>query len=196
MTNATIPRAEGSAPTYRLLRTTQLAGDLSTVFAFFKDPRNLETITPPWLGFRITSTSDDIVRSGTRIRYRLKLHGIPMSWESRITDFVEDSHFADEQITGPYSFWYHRHSFRSANGGVEMTDDVEYRLPFGPLGRFVHWLVVRHQLRTIFDYRTKVIAEQFDARVTAAQTAGTAARTHAPTPTHAHQYLVTRRPTD
>ena len=163
MTNVPVLPAERSASTYHLVRKTQLAGDLSSVFAFFKDPRNLETITPPWLGFRITSTSDSVMRSGTRIRYRLTLHGIPMSWESRITEYVENSHFADEQITGPYARWYHRHSFRTVDGGVEMTDDVEYRLPFGPLGRLVHWLVVRHQLRTIFDYRTKVIAEQFGA---------------------------------
>ncbi len=143
------------------MRVTRVAGDLPSVFAFFKDPRNLETITPPWLGFRITSTSDAVVRTGTRIRYRLSLHGIPMSWESRITEFVENSHFADEQIAGPYARWYHRHSFRAVEGGVEMTDDVEYCLPFGALGRLVHWLAVRHQLRAIFDYRIKVIAKQF-----------------------------------
>lgn len=149
--------------THRLTRTTLLSGTLPEVFAFFRNPRNLETITPPWMGFRITSTSDETVREGTHIRYRLSLHGIPMSWESRITEYADGSHFADEQITGPYLRWYHRHLFRSVPGGVEMTDDVEYRLPFGPLGRLVHWLVVRHQLRAIFDYRTNIIAERFGA---------------------------------
>jgi len=48
-------------------------------------PHNLEAITPPWLGFRILFTNDDTVRQGTRIRYRLRIAGIPMSWESRIT---------------------------------------------------------------------------------------------------------------
>jgi len=147
--------------THRLVRTTILRGDLTRVFDFFKNPRNLETLTPAWLGFRITSTSDKTVREGTRIRYRLTLHGVPMSWESRITEYSEDSHFADEQVTGPYSRWYHRHSFRTIEGGVEMTDDVEYRLPFGPFGRLVHWLVVRRQLRAIFDYRTRVIVDLF-----------------------------------
>ena len=142
---------------HRLVRTTHLGGDIERIFEFFKDPRNLETITPPWLGFRIKSTSDDVVQSGTRIRYHLRLHGIPMSWESRITEFVENSHFADEQLSGPYSRWYHRHTFRAVDGGVEMIDDVEYRLPFGPFGRLVHWLIVRHQLRAIFDYRTTII---------------------------------------
>ncbi|MDQ2666496.1 MAG: SRPBCC family protein [Gemmatimonadota bacterium] len=147
--------------THTLVRTTLLPGSLEEVFAFFLEPRNLERITPPWLGFRITSTSDAEVREGTRIRYKLRLHGIPLSWESRITEYADNSHFADEQVTGPYARWYHRHSFRAVPGGVEMIDTVDYRLPFGPLGRLVHWLVVRRQLRSIFDYRTNAIHAVF-----------------------------------
>ena len=149
--------------THRLTRTTILSGTLADVFAFFKNPRNLETITPPWLGFRITYLSDDTVHEGSRIRYRLSLHGIPISWESRIAEYVEDSCFADEQIAGPYSLWYHRHVFRAVPGGVEMTDDVRYRLPFGAVGRLIHWLVVRHQLARIFDYRAAAIGKAFPA---------------------------------
>ena len=142
---------------YRLVRTTHLAGDIEHVFGFFKDPHNLEAITPPWLRFRIASTSEPVVREGTHIRYRLSLRGLPMSWESRITEFVENSHFADEQLRGPYARWYHRHRFREVEGGVEMIDEVEYQLPFGVLGRLVHWLMVRRTLHAIFDYRTTVI---------------------------------------
>ena len=154
---------------YRLHRKTFLHGDIADVFEFFKNPRNLEAITPPWLGFRIVASSDAAVCQGTRIRYRLSLAGIPMSWESRITEYADESHFADEQVTGPYARWYHRHTFRAVPGGVEMTDDVDYALPFGPLGRLAHWLVVRHQLRAIFDYRATAIAGRYGAAaVTAA----------------------------
>lgn len=147
--------------TYTLRRSTFVPADLDHVFGIFKDPHNLESFTPPWLSFGILSTSDEVVREGTRIRYRLSLAGLPISWESRITEYEELSHFADEQLRGPYRRWYHRHTFRAVSGGVEMTDDVEYALPFGPLGRLVHWLIVRHQLRAIFDYRTKVMTEMF-----------------------------------
>lgn len=138
-----------------------LPGTIPDVFAFFRDPRNLEAITPPWLGFRITSGGDHPVREGSRFRYRLRLHGIPLAWESRIAEYVENSHFADEQVAGPYSHWYHRHSFRAVAGGVEMTDVVEYRLPLGPVGRLVHWLIVRRQLAGIFDYRARAIVNRF-----------------------------------
>jgi len=147
--------------TYHLHRTTTLRGSLPAVFEFFKNPSNLNALTPSWLGFRLVSSSDETVRKGTRIRYRLRLAGIPITWESLITEYQENSHFADEQLTGPYVRWYHRHAFRAVPNGVEMTDDVEYQLPLGPLGRLVHWAIVRHQLKAIFNYRTSVITQRF-----------------------------------
>lgn len=163
--------------THTLRRITLIPADLPRVFDVFKNPRNLEAFTPPWLSFRILSTSDETVREGTRIRYRLSLGGFPISWESRITEYAELSHFADEQLSGPYRRWYHRHTFRAVPGGVEMIDVVDYTLPFGPLGRLVHWLIVRHQLRAIFDYRTKVMSELFGVAPASAAASTTAPET-------------------
>jgi ligand-binding SRPBCC domain-containing protein len=146
---------------HRLERTQIVPGDLTEVFAFFKSPRNLEAITPPWLGFRVVHSSDSEVCEGTRIAYRLRLHGIPITWESRITEYAENAMFADEQLKGPYRYWYHRHLFRAVPGGVAIDDIVEYELPFGPLGRLVHRLFVRRQLAQIFDHRALVIGERF-----------------------------------
>lgn len=145
--------------THTLTRVTHLRGELPEVFAFFKDPANLARLTPPWLGFSILGSTDAEVREGTEIRYRIALLGVPLKWRSRITAYEENSHFSDEQLSGPYARWFHTHSFRQLPDGVEMTDTVEYELPFGPLGRLVHWVIVRHQLRAIFDFRTAAIAD-------------------------------------
>lgn len=141
-----------------------MGGELPDVFGFFKAPENLEAITPEWLGFRVTGATDREVRLGTRITYRLHLHGIPFRWESRIAEFVENGMFADEQVVGPYRSWYHRHVFRPAAGGVEIEDAVEYRLPFGPLGRLAQAAFVRRQLEGIFEHRARVLAERFPPR--------------------------------
>lgn len=145
----------------RLERRQLVGGALEEVFAFFKSPLNLERITPPWLGFRVLEATDAEVREGTRISYRLRLHGIPVRWQSRITDYVENERFADEQVIGPYRYWHHRHLFRAVPGGVEIEDRVEYRMPFGVLGRLVHAVAVRRELARIFDHRARVIAELF-----------------------------------
>ena len=149
---------------YRLHRRQIVDATLAEVFAFFSDPFNLAVITPPWLGFRIAESTDRTVRLGTTIRYRLRLHGVPLGWESRIAEYVEGEVFADEMLSGPYRRWYHRHTFRSVPGGVEIEDVVEYELPFGPLGRLAHALFVRRQLRAIFAYRARRITQLFPSQ--------------------------------
>lgn len=146
---------------HRLDRRQLIAADLGTVFAFFKDPFNLEAITPPWLGFRVLESSSRSVSAGTRIRYRLKLHGLPLRWESLISGYHEGSSFTDTMLVGPYRSWHHRHEFRAVPGGVEMRDVVDYALPLGPLGRLAHAACVRRQLRAIFDYRAGAIESIF-----------------------------------
>ncbi|MEZ4586864.1 MAG: SRPBCC family protein [Gemmatimonadales bacterium] len=146
-----------------LERRQLVPGQIERVFEFFEDPYNLERITPPWLRFEVREASDARVREGTRIRYRLSWQGIPMRWESVITDYRDNREFVDEMTTGPYARWHHRHLFTPVEGGVEMRDVVSYRLPLGPIGALAHSLVVRRQLDAIFDYRRRAVAEVFGA---------------------------------
>jgi len=149
---------------YRLQRRQVVGADPAEVFGFFRDPFNLEAITPRWLAFRVLRASGREVREGTRISYRLRLHGVPLRWESVIAEYVEGERFADEMVVGPYRRWYHRHLFRPVPGGVEIEDVVDYELPLGPLGRLAHLVAVRRELRGIFDYRERRIAELFSNR--------------------------------
>jgi ligand-binding SRPBCC domain-containing protein len=132
---------------------------------FFSNPMNLKEITPAHLGFKVTSDPDFSARkmyAGQVITYTVKpLLGIPLFWMTEITHVHEGQFFVDEQRVGPYALWHHQHHFKAIPGGVEMTDLVHYRLPLGFLGDVAHWLFVRSQLRTIFDFRTKKLVELF-----------------------------------
>jgi ligand-binding SRPBCC domain-containing protein len=151
-----------------VLRREQIVqGDLETVFAFFESPRNLEEITPPWLRFQVVSTTDEVMRRGTKIEYVLKWQRMPMRWRSRIAEYEPMGSFADEMISGPYRSWYHRHLFHEVEGGIEMIDVVKYELPLGVLGRWVHARVVRAQLESIFDHRRDAVAARFPGPRTA-----------------------------
>ncbi len=146
-----------------VLKRRQLVhAELSSVFAFFKDPRNLAEITPPWLKFHVDDATHTEVREGTRIRYTLRWWIFPIKWESIIRKYSMDAGFADEMVRGPYKRWYHTHTFRSVGEGVVMEDTVEYELPLGLIGDLAHLLIVRRQLSSIFDYRARRIAEIFD----------------------------------
>ena len=65
--------------TYILERSQHIPRPLHEVFAFFADARNLESITPPWLRFRIVRVTDNEIRRGTLIRYELRWLDRPAS---------------------------------------------------------------------------------------------------------------------
>ena len=137
-----------------LRREQRLPGGPDEVFPFFADARNLEAITPPWLGFRVVTPAPIEMRQGTLIEYRLKLRGVPLRWRTRIAVWDPPRRFVDVQISGPYRLWHHTHDFEpDGAGGTVMRDTVRYAIPFGPLGRLAHRLVVRRDLDAIFGFR-------------------------------------------
>ncbi len=148
----------------RLERVQTVPATLAEAWAFFGRPENLSRITPPWLGFRVTSPpSPEPMYAGMLISYTVSpLFGMPLPWVTEITHCREPHLFVDEQRVGPYRFWHHEHHFRETEGGVEVRDLVQYLLPFGPFGGMAAGMV-RRKLEEIFDFREKAIREYFDA---------------------------------
>lgn len=144
-------------------RTTIIAAPIEKVFEFFGAPENLARITPPRMRFEIVESPKRRLAQGDRIRYRMRIAGIPVRWTTLITLWRENEAFADLQESGPYTKWLHTHTFRTIDGGVEMHDHVDYELPFGALGRLVAGWYVRRELDSIFAHRANVIHEVFGA---------------------------------
>lgn len=142
---------------YTLERAQVVPVPLEVAFRFFEDPRNLALITPHWLGFRIMSIRGSPLDVGTTVIYRIRWLGVPLSWVTRIDEFERNRRFVDVQIRGPYRWWRHEHTFEGRNGQTLVRDTVLYELPLGIVGTIVHRLVVRRQLRDIFEYRASRI---------------------------------------
>lgn len=128
---------------------------LEEVFEFFADPLNLEEITPPLLRFQVVGCSTPKLVEGSTIDYRLRVHGIPIRWTSLISDWNPPTEFVDQQLSGPYKLWVHRHTFHETPEGVWVRDRVEYAVPGGAI---IERLVVRRDLKRIFDYRAASLA--------------------------------------
>lgn len=135
---------------------------LEEVWRFFSSPRNLKTITPPYMGFDILTPVPDTMEPGIIIAYTVRpLWGIPMFWVTEITHVDPLRFFVDEQRFGPYRFWHHRHVFVPTQGGVLMTDIVHYALPVPIIDGLVNRLTVRPRIQEIFEFRRRKIVEIF-----------------------------------
>lgn len=136
--------------------TTAIDFPLATVFPFFADAANLETITPPELHFEIITAGPIVIKKGTLIEYRLGLFGFPFRWLSRIAEWEPPLRFVDEQLRGPYTSWVHEHRFEDAGERTIMHDRVTYELPLSPLGDLAFPLV-RLQIGRIFAFRERAL---------------------------------------
>ncbi len=136
----------------------ELDGSPEEVFPFFADAHNLEAITPPLLRFQVLTPRPIDMHAGTLIEYRLRVHGFPVRWKTRIEEWSPSSRFVDRQLKGPYRLWHHTHTFEELPGGrTLMTDIVRYSVGFGPAGEIAWRLFVRSDVEKIFDYRAEVI---------------------------------------
>jgi len=126
------------------------------VFPFFGEARNLEAITPPWLRFEVLTPPTIVMAVGTLIDYRIRIHGLPVRWQTRIAEWNPPHGFVDVQLRGPYKLWHHTHTFAEKNNGTLCVDQVRYR-PRG--GTIVNWLFVRRDVERIFAYRTARMQE-------------------------------------
>lgn len=135
---------------------------LAAAWDFFSRPENLAKITPPDLGFEVTSVLPECMYAGMLVSYRVTpFGGFRVPWLTEITHVREPDFFVDEQRSGPYRLWHHEHHFRPVTGGVEMIDQVTYQLPFGRLGDFLAGKTVEGRVAAIFAYRRQALAQLF-----------------------------------
>lgn len=148
---------------YQLNTKQKLPATIQEVWDFISSPANLKEITPPHMGFIVTSnTGSQKMYPGMIITYKVSpLLGIKLDWMTEITHVRDFEYFVDEQRIGPYSIWHHQHKIEPIEGGVLMTDIVTYEPPFGILGAIANTLIIKSQLKQIFDYRTVALEKRF-----------------------------------
>jgi ligand-binding SRPBCC domain-containing protein len=155
---------------------------LELVFAFFANPYNLPSLMPAKMRTRIervhwapapgrpemsraTRPQPDVAGVGTEIAVTfcpVEFVPLRLRWVVCVREFEWHSHFADEQIAGPFAQLHHRHRFAARmegdQAGTTITDDIEFRMPLGPVGRL--WSkAVRRQMESTFAMRQKRLPE-------------------------------------
>lgn len=147
---------------YTFHKKQNLPISLEQAWEFLSSPANLKTITPDYMSFDILSGADRPMFPGQIIQYIVTpILGIKTKWVTEITHVRDKEYFVDEQRFGPYALWHHKHFVKEIEGGVEMEDIIDYKVPMGILGQLVHPILVKPKLEEIFKYRTQKLEELF-----------------------------------
>ena len=136
---------------------------LEQAWDFYSNHANLQTLTPAAMRFRIISKDNaKYICPGQVIEYKLSpVLGIPVYWKTEIPHVSAPTFFMDVQRKGPFRLWQHQHYFRAIEGGVEMTDILQYKNPLWLLGELANVLIVKRKLRTVFEFRFRKMEELF-----------------------------------
>ena len=151
------PRGRG----YHLEASQFLPHPREQIFEFFSDAFQLQTLTPPWLHFSVLTSAPIYMARGVLIDYRLRVHGIPLRWQSCISEWEPPLRFTDLQRRGPYREWNHQHIFEAVDGGTLCRDVVDYAVYGGSL---INTLFIQPDLLKIFRYRQTRLRELFSAQ--------------------------------
>ncbi len=140
-----------------LRREQRLSAPPEAVFPFFADARNLEAITPPLLSFRLLTPDPISMGVGTFLQYALRVHGLPVRWDTLIQEWEPPHRFVDVQVRGPYRLWHHTHELFAVDDGraTLMRDTVRYAIGFGVLGEVARRALVLRDLEAIFAFRAE-----------------------------------------
>jgi len=149
------------------LRTEQLlAAPVEKIWEFIASPGNLKLITPPDMGFTITTPQSSVpMYPGMIIGYIVApFAGLKTRWITEITQVEPMRFFVDEQRVGPYRLWHHEHHVSAIDKKTtQMKDLVSYQLPFGCVGKCAHRAFVHKRLQSIFAFRRQKLTELFGA---------------------------------
>ena len=148
---------------YQFYREQKISAEVEAVWDFISSPGNLKHITPPYMGFDITSENlPEKVYPGMIIMYKVTpVFRIKMKWVTEITHVVDKQYFVDEQRVGPYKIWHHQHRIHPVEDGVLMTDLVTYKPPLGFIGGLANRVLIKKKLDEIFEFRRKKLIQIF-----------------------------------
>lgn len=134
------------------------------LFAWHEREGALARLCPPWEKIEILSASGGI-RDGARVVIRQKMGPFHFDWTVEHRGYVAGKEFRDRQISGPFAEWEHLHRVTSLGPDeCELTDQIEYRLPAGALGRVAGGGMVRRRLAQLFAWRHAITKADLEQR--------------------------------
>ncbi len=130
---------------------------VANVFSWHTRPGAFERLNPPWRPVKVLRAPQSL-HPGSEVSISLPLLGpIRIPWHLRHGEFRENDEFNDEQISGPFVSWRHRHRFFSETAtSTTIVDEISFQPPWyaSPCAG-----LITQELKRLFAFRHKRLAD-------------------------------------
>ena len=134
-------------------------------FDLFRRTAERVRLAPPELRLQLEEGPAEL-QLGSRLTVRGRRWGVTQRMTSEITAFEEGALIVEEQRQGPFRLWRHTQRFEATpDGGVRITDVIEYEPPGGVLGRLATAEAIRGDLERAFAYRRERLTESLSGNL-------------------------------
>ena len=131
---------------------TKINAPQQSVFDWFERRGSFRRLMPPW-EVAEEVRADENLKDGAQRVFRFPMGPIKMTWVAEHLAYEPPHRFEDVMKKGPFRSWHHVHRFEHEAGFTTVHDEVEYRLPLGPIGRLFGSKMVRKRLQRMFKAR-------------------------------------------
>lgn len=136
---------------------------IEAVFAFHERADALSKLTPRFPPARVVERQGGLEK-GARVVLEIGLGPLKQRWVALHTGYEKNRYFVDEQVSGPFRRWVHRHEFESEGGRTRLRDRVEFNLKGGPVMDALAGWFARLMLRPMFRHRHQVTRSETERR--------------------------------
>ncbi|MGK0237662.1 MAG: ligand-binding SRPBCC domain-containing protein [Candidatus Pelagisphaera sp.] len=142
-----------------ILLTTRISAPVERVFDL---ARSIDAhMASTWQSSEraVEGRTSGLIEEGETVTWEALHLGVKQRLKVKITKMDRPHAFEDEMVSGAFASMHHEHRFEERNGETEMTDQFEFRAPFGPLGRIAEAIFLTSYMESLLKKRNEVLKE-------------------------------------
>jgi uncharacterized protein (TIGR01777 family) len=146
---------------------SRMPASAAEVYAWHTRQGAFLRLLPAWERMRLIADGHPIGQ-GSRAEIDVSIGPFWRRWTAEHRDFEPGRRFRDVQTRGPFARWEHTHTIEPAGPDESWLEDrIEFVLPYGRLGRWLGSRFVGRKLRSTFQYRHRMLADDLNAHAKA-----------------------------
>lgn len=139
--------------------TTQVNAPKAMVFDCSRDIGFHATSASQTKEKAIAGITNGLIKKGESVTWRGKHFGLFLKHTSKILEMTHYDSFTDVMTKGHFTYFVHQHLFNENAQGVLMIDKLQYKVPYGWIGRLFDSIILKKHLTQFLKHRNQQIKE-------------------------------------